>query len=58
MSLPPSLSQEMPLFVTGRMACACILPIPARKIVLTAKQRITAQLLQTGVVAGKNLAKN
>lgn len=57
MLLPPSLLQEMAHYVTGRMACACLLTIPAHQIVLTARQRITAQLEQTNVAAGKNLAK-
>lgn len=56
--LPPSILQEMPHYVTGRMACVYILSMPAHPIALTARHRITAHLIQTNVAAGKNIAKN
>ena len=58
MLLPLSLLQETPHYVTGRMASVYTLWIAAQQILLTARYRITAHVIQTNVAAGKNLAKN
>ena len=46
--------QEMPHYVTGRMAYVCLLTISAHQKVPTARHRITAHLVQTNVAAGKS----
>ena len=58
MFLPPSLLQEMPHYVTGRMAYVCILTILVHQQVPIVRRRITAHFLHTNVAAGKNFAEN
>lgn len=59
MLLTTSLLQHLPPDATGLRVSAPILMIDAHQIYLmTATRRTTAQFPQTGVAAGKNLAKN